>query len=132
MLDFEFIFYYESYLSEYLMAIKHTNNGKYDMVTNKNPKLPFYSFHDCLNSTTSEAHNHIWRWTQSAQVPGKDWSNFLDRLFEIYEREYFKLVNEVTEFDTAGNEVVYNTMMYIYIYIYIYILYMCIYICTVL
>ena len=38
---------YEAYFSEYFMAIKCTNDNKYDLLTNKNFKFLFYLFNVC-------------------------------------------------------------------------------------
>ena len=41
---FTFSVDYDTYISEYVMAIKSTNVNKYDMLPNKNSKFPFYYF----------------------------------------------------------------------------------------
>ena len=45
---FTFSVDYDTYISEYLMAIKSTNDNKYDMLPN-NSKFPFYYFDGFLD-----------------------------------------------------------------------------------
>ena len=102
MLEFTFSADYKFYVSEYLMAIKNTNNDKYDMLTNKISTFLFYNSNGYLNRR-GEPMQKVKHTIISEDGYGllelqkKDWSYFIEKLLEISEKEKFELENEGSE-----------------------------------
>ena len=84
------------------MAIKNTNNDKYDMLTNKISKFLFYNFNGYLNRR-GEPMQKVKHTIISEDGYGllelqkQDWSYFIEKLLEISEKEKFELENEGSE-----------------------------------
>ena len=111
--DFTFCTHYESCVSGYLVAIKNTNNGMYDMLPNKNSKLLFYIFNDYFHrhrEPVQKVRHTIIAEDEYGQLElkKKDQSYFRGKLLEISKQENFQSENFGT--DAIENELIFHTI----------------------
>ena len=81
----------ESYVSEYLMAVKSTND-KYDILTNKNSKLCYYYFNNFLDRQARQTKGGRPRIIPEdehglLELKSKNWSCSLEQILDISENE---------------------------------------------
>ena len=72
------------------------------MLTNKNSKFLFYNFNNYLNRCGEPV--------EKVRHTVKDWSNFIEKLFQVSEKENFELENNRTEIDSVENKLLLDTI----------------------
>ena len=104
---------YDEYITKYLAAIKNINDNKYDMLTNKNSKVLFYNFNDCLSIIGKPPQLVIHTVISDedyalTELQNRIWPYFIERILE-YSQNGLKLRNySIT--DKPENKIITDTI----------------------